>query len=310
MRIASLLSSATEIVYGLGLEERLVGVSHECDFPPEVLAKPRVSRTRADLSGLTSGQIDVSVRETTIRYGSVYELDHRLLRELRPDLVLTQELCEVCAVPSSLARDAAGLLGGEVDVLTLDVHDTQDLFRCIEAVGKATGVPERAARYVTQLRDRIEVVRNKVARNPRPTVLALEWLEPPFVPGHWVPEMVDLAGGTLLKGDANAPSRTASWSELEGMDPDVLLIMPCGFDLERTRAEAYRYSGPLVSTGRRAIAGGRAYVVDGSSYFSRSGPRIVDGIEILAALFHPDDAQGVELEGRVAEWRPGETVTQ
>lgn len=304
MRIASLLASATEIVCALGLEDRLVAISHECDFPPDVLDRPRVSRPRFDPTGLSSGAIDAAVRQAVAEHGGVYVLDDDALRAAAPDLILTQEVCDVCAVPTSLARRAAEILGSRPRVLSLDAHGIDDILRSIRAVGDATGAPARADRLVRALRRRLAAVQAGVAGAQRPRVLALEWLEPAFVPGHWGPEMIALAGGEDLFGRAEERSRSVAWEELEGTDPDVLLIVPCGYDLAAARAEAERHEDRLRTLAPRAIANGRAFVLDASAYFNRSGPRVVDGVELLAAAFHPERFPAMNLTGRLDVWRP------
>ncbi len=298
MRIASLLASATEIVYALGLGDALVAISHECDYPPEALGKPRVSRPRFDPAGLSSGEIDAAVRDAMARHGSVYVLDEERLRAVRPDLILTQAVCEVCAVPTTLARHAARVLGPGVRVVSLDAHTLAGVLDAIRGVGVAAGVADRAEAVVGALEARLERVRQAVAGARAPGVLAIEWLDPPFVPGHWVPEMIELAGGRPLAGAAGRPSRQASWDELAALDPDVLVVMPCGFGLSQARADARRHAAALARVAPRALAGAQAFVVDGSAYFNRSGPRVADGVEILAALLHPERVREVPLEGR------------
>jgi iron complex transport system substrate-binding protein len=270
-----LLPSATEIVCALGLEERLVGISHSCDYPSTVNNLPRLSRPRAKLEGLTSGEIDAAIRAAMRDYGSVYEIDVETLTALRPDLVLTQGICDVCAVPE---RQVLAAVDG-AQILTLDAHDLAAIFQSIRDVGCVTGVPARADKLIAEMQQRIDAVRDRVAGRLRPRVLALEWLDPPYVPGHWVPELVALAGGQLLAGTARRPSYRMEWPELRALDPDLVLIMPCGFSLAETRDEAQRYESEL-----RAI-GGRVHLLDASAYFSRSGPRVVDGLEILAEVF-------------------------
>jgi len=272
-RIVSLLPSATEIVCALGLEDRLVGISHSCDYPPSIAHLPRLSRPRADLDGLSSGEIDAAIRAAMRDYGSVYEIDIGAIRDLQPDLVLTQGICDVCAVPES--QVIAASIGSTI--LTLDAHDLAAIFASIRDVGCATGVSDRADELIEDMRRRIEAVRARVAGRGRPRVLALEWLDPPYMPGHWVPELVAAAGGELLAGTARKPSYRMDWSELRGLEPDILLVMPCGFNLQEAEREAVRHRQQL-----RAV-GGRVQLLDASAYFSRSGPRVVDGVEILAS---------------------------
>ncbi|HEV8380660.1 MAG TPA: cobalamin-binding protein [Gemmatimonadales bacterium] len=275
-RIVSLLPSATEIVCALGLEERLVGISHSCDYPPSVTCLPRLSRPRANLEGVSSGEIDAAIRAAMRDYGSVYEIDIEGLTALQPDLVLTQGICDVCAVPE---KQVVGDLGLGTRVLSLDAHDMAAIFTSIRDIGHATGTVAPAERLVADLQRRIAVVRTKVAGRPKPRVLALEWLDPPYVPGHWVPELVEAAGGELLAGTARRPSYRMEWADLQGLEPDVLLVMPCGFNLEETQREAVRHRRQL-----RAV-GGRVHLLDASANFSRSGPRVIDGLEILASTF-------------------------
>lgn len=277
MRIVSLLPSATEIVCALGLEDQLVGISHSCDYPPAVRKLPRLSRPRANLDGLTSGEIDAAIRAAMRDFGSVYEIDVEQLTALQPDLVLTQGICDVCAVPEK--QVLASVAGARV--LTLDAHDLAAIFHSIRSIGAATGTVERAEHLIGDMQRRIAAIRERVAGRPRPRVLALEWLDPPYMPGHWVPEMIEAAGGELLAGTARRPSFKMDWAALSSLHPDVLLIMPCGFDLLAAEREAIRHRTAL-----RAL-GGRVQLLDASSYFSRSGPRVVDGIETLAATIFP-----------------------
>ena len=301
-RIASLLPSATEIVCALGLEDRLVGISHSCDHPSPIRGKPRLTRPRFPLDGRTSGEIDAAVRQALREFGSVYEVDAERLAAVGPDLLLTQGVCEVCAVPTRDAAAAAAALASCPSVLALDAHDLAGVLDTIRLVGRAGGVPQRAERCVRDIERRIAAIQARVATRPAPRVLALEWLDPPFVPGHWVPEMVALAGGSLLRGAAGRPSFAVPWEELAGLDPDVLLVMPCGFDLVAARADADRYRPSLCAAAPRAIRSTRAYAVDANAHFSRPGPRIADGVELLAALLHPDVFPGAWLDGRAAVW--------
>jgi iron complex transport system substrate-binding protein len=236
-----------------------------------------LTRPRIDLSGLSSGEIDLAVRASLHEYGSVYEIDVNALIALEPDLILTQGICDVCAVPES--QVLASFAGTQV--LTLDAHDLAAIFQSIRDVGCATGALDRAVQLVADLQRRIDDVRGRVAGKTKPRVLAIEWLDPPYVPGHWVPELIAAAGGELLAGTARRPSYRLEWSELQELDPDVVLVMPCGFDLNETVREAARYGDKLRKLG------GRVQLLDASSYFSRSGPRVVDGLELLAAAIFP-----------------------
>ena len=288
MRIASLLASGTEIVAALGLEDQLVAISHECDYPAHVLDRPRVSRPRFDVAGLDSGAIDRAVRRAMAEHGSVYEVDGDALERLRPDVVLTQAVCEVCAVPTPGVRDVVSARDLPTEVLSLDAHTIEEILASILQVGRAAGAEARARSVVGELRRRLERVTTAVAGAPRPRVLAIEWLDPPFAPGHWVPEMITLAGGECLVGQAGSHSYQVGWGGLEGFDPDALVIMPCGYGIEASSSDADRHAEQLRRVAPRAVSDESAFVVDGSSYFNRSGPRVVDGVEILAGLLHPD----------------------
>jgi iron complex transport system substrate-binding protein len=315
-RIASFLASGTEIAVALGLQESIVAISHECDWPPDVLDRPRLSRPRFDPQGMDSGEIDSALRAAMAEHGSVYVVDEELLAEVRPDIVLTQAVCEVCAVPTPGVRALVERQQLGAEVVSLDAHTVQDILDSIVQVGAATGAVGQAADVVADLSARLAHVRAIAdaatatagdaaddatgdaatattgdaaddTASSRPRVLALEWLDPPFAPGHWVPEMIGIAGGENLVGAAGAHSTEISWDELRDLDPDVLIIMPCGYDLVATRADADRSAARLLSVAPRAIEAGRAFIVDGSAYFNRSGPRFVAGVEILAGLLHP-----------------------
>ena len=302
-RIVSLLASGTEIVEALGLGAHLVGISHECDHPPHLLDRPRVSRPRFDPSGLSSGEIDAAVRQAMFDHGSVYEIDGRILEALDPDIIITQAVCEVCAVPTGGVRELLGARGIEAEMVSLDAHTIEEILASLDQVARAAGRPDMSHEPAGSLRARLDAVREAVRGATRPRVLGIEWLDPPFAPGHWVPEMIDLAGGRSLIGEAGRPSREATWEEIEGLDPDALLIMPCGYGLAAARADADARAEALLRVAPGAIAGGRAWVVDASSYFNRSGPRFVTGVEILGGLLHPDRLPAPD-EDHAAVWTP------
>lgn len=302
LRIVSMLSSATEIVYALGLQDHLVAISHECDFPPEALSLPRASRSRFNPVGMTSGEIDAAVRRSMEEHGSVYEVDAEQLHELRPDVILTQAVCEVCAVPTGSVRDAVVSLGHQPEVVSLDAHTVDGILHSMLQVAEAVGRPERGAEIVGRLRQRIADVEERVSGRVRPEVLLLEWLDPPFAPGHWVPEMVERAGGINLLGRAGHRSEQIQWDDLTDMDPSFLLVEPCGYDLRDARVDADRHRERLMSIAGGAIRTGGAWLLH-SSYFSRSGPRIIDGIEVLARVLHPDRFSRTSLEGRAERWQ-------
>ena len=302
MRIASMLSSATEIVYALGLQDHLVGISHECDYPPQALRLPRLSRSRFDPAGMTSGQIDAEVRRCMLEHGSVYEVDVDALRRIQPDVILTQAVCEVCAVPTGSVNDAVAELSHPAAVVSLDAHTLEQILATLRQVADAAVQSARGEDAVARLTARLDRVRDAVADRPRSRVLALEWLDPPFAPGHWVPEMVQMAGGDNLVGTAGSHSLEIPWSQAEGLDPDRLLLVPCGYAMDRARQDADEARGRLRPLAASAIDAGRAAVGD-SAWFSRSGPRVVEGIEALAAWLHPD-AGLTAPPGRILEpWR-------
>lgn len=306
-RIVSLLASATEIVHGLELDDRLVGISHECDHPTALMDRPRLSRPRFDPAGMDSGEIDRAVRRAMAEHGSVYAVDADLLARLEPGLILTQAVCEVCAVPTPGVRETVGTLGLDADVVSLDAHTLDDILGTIHQVARAAGVADRGDRFAAALEGRLRAVSRAVADAERPRVLAIEWLEPPFLPGHWVPEMIDAAGGICVAGEAGRRSEETDWDALAGLDPDLLVVMPCGYGLAAARADADRYADRLLSVARRAVEEGRSFVVDASSYFNRSGPRVVDGVEILAGLLHPDRWPD-PIPPAAAPWRPGGSI--
>jgi iron complex transport system substrate-binding protein len=288
MRIASFLASGTEICVALGLQDSVIAISHECDWPPDVLDRPRLSRPRFDPSGMSSREIDGALRRAMQEHGSVYEIDEDLLTQLSPDIILTQAVCEVCAVPTPGIRDLVARRGMSANVVSLDAHTVQDIIDSIVEVGAVTDATGQAADVTADLQARIENVRHAVAGAGLPRVLALEWLDPPFAPGHWVPEMIEIAGGENLAGTAGSHSTQTTWGALKDLDPDTLIIMPCGYDLAATKRDADATRARLRDVAPRAIDSSRAYIVDGSAYFNRSGPRFVTGIEILAGLLHPD----------------------
>ena len=287
MRIVSLLPSATEILCALGLRDNLVGVTHECDYPPDVCSLPSVTITHIPTDA-SSAEIDGLVREQLKTRQALYSLKLDVLETLRPDLIVTQALCDVCAVAEDEVTAAACSLPGRPKVINLEPENFEDVLQCIQTVGEAAGVAERASEFIDKLRERVNAITSRHNEiKHRPGVALLEWLDPLFTSGHWSPELVAMAGGRELVGRAGARSRTLSWQELRDTEPDVLFIACCGFTIERTLEDL-----PLVESlpGWRdlpAVRSGRVYIVDGSAYFSRPGPRLVDSLEILAHALHP-----------------------
>ena len=280
MRIASLLPSATEIVCALGLENELVAVTHECDYPDSVRDKPVL--TRSVLSGASSGaEVDRHIRELVHEGSSIYALDAPLLEALHPDLILTQELCEVCAVSYPIVERAARRLGSSPQLVSLEPETIADVFENIRVVGGLAGRSAIAARVCDSLRRRVAAVEQRVAGRPRRRVVCLEWVDPPFNCGHWTPELVTIAGGDERLGVARHPAHAIDWQQLIDADPEVVVVMACGFSLERSLQEVESAGGHLDGLGADI------WVVDGNAFFSRPGPRLVDSIEIMAGILHP-----------------------
>ena len=300
MRICSLLPSATEIVYALGLGDQLYGVSHECDYPPEAAAKPTLIRSAFDQSSLSSLEIDHAVMERLRSGEGVYAIDQDLLRQAEPDLILTQELCDVCAVPYSEVKRAVDQLVSRPRLLPLSPSLLGDVLQDISRVGEATGREEQAGFLVRRLRERIDRVTSRTATAAeRPATFCLEWADPLYVAGHWIPEMVEMAGGIDGLGMKGKPSVQIKWERVIGYAPEVVILMPCGFDVERAVREM-----PLLTrlpgwSDLPAVQRGQVYAVNATAYFSRSGPRLVDGLELLAKILHPELFPG-PIPGEVA----------
>ncbi|HYU91428.1 MAG TPA: ABC transporter substrate-binding protein [Gemmatimonadales bacterium] len=281
MRVVSLLPAATEIVAALGGVGRLVGVSHECDFPPEVRSLPRVTRTRVD-PGMPSGAIDRAMAEAKRTGVSPVEVDVNLVAHLRPDLLIGQSVCDVCAVgEGELARLVTTLMPTPW-VVTLHAHTLDEVFLDIRKVGEALELRDEAEELEAGLRYRLRRVSVRAARLPKARVLVLEWLDPPYVAGHWVPDLVTLAGGQDVGSATGEPSRPRPWDELAALAPDVVVVALCGFDIPRAQAELAAVTDPQA----RALLGRRVEFLDGNAYTSRPGPRLVDAADILARLIH------------------------
>jgi len=288
LRICSLLPSATEIVFALGLGERLVGVTHECDHPPEAARLPAVTASTLGHGRRDSREIHRHIAGALHAGSSIYTLDQAQLERLDPDLILTQELCDVCAVSYREVERAVHRLEGRRTVLSLEPTTLGTILESVRQVGRAAGVADRAAALADDLRARLDAIAAAtagVAVGPR--VLALEWLDPPMAAGHWVPEMVRLAGGQNVLGLEGRPSERVEWVSIAAAAPEVVVLMPCGFALERTIEEHARAPRPPEWSGLPAVQGGQLYAVDGSAYFNRPGPRIVTGVRILAEILHP-----------------------
>lgn len=285
MRIVSLVPNATEILFALGAGDRVVGVSHECDWPEEARTRPILTGSALQ-PGMSAAEVDAAVSAQVGSGKSLYTLDEKRIAELAPDLIFTQELCPVCAVSTGQVEAATRPLPRCPELLSLDPNTLDDVFADIRRVGEATGLAERAEALVEGLRQRVAAVERAVAGRPRPRVAALEWLDPPFSGGHWVPEMIARAGGEDLFGEPGGPSRRLGWGDLRAADPDVLIAMPCGFDEAGAREQIALVAGRPEWSSLRAVREGRAFPVDANGCFSRPGPRLVDGIERLAEVFH------------------------
>lgn len=289
MRICSLIPGATEVVAALGLEHQLVGISHECDFPPSIHQVPVMIEPMVEAEHTTSGDIDQRVKELVASGQQLYRLKEDVFRQACPDLVLTQDLCHVCSVtPDQLTR-AMQSLQHQPDMLILSPTTLQDMIHDIERIGRAVGAAAKGTVLAAELQDRLERVRLRTENvGIRPRVVCLEWLDPLYVAGHWVPEMIDLAGGHNVLGSKDSPSYQTTWDEVAAARPDVIIVMPCGYSVDHTLNEL-RQVGPVQEAWQQAQTScSSMYIVDAGSYFSRPGPRLIDGVELLAAILHPD----------------------
>ena len=293
MRIASLLPSATEIVCALGLGDELVGVTHECDWPPEVIGKPVLTRSVHDLSTASSLDIHRLVSDSIHGGSSLYALDEDALEAAHPDLILTQELCQVCAVSYREVNEVARAIDAAITVVSLEPTSIEGILNTISTVGAMTDAEDEAVELVESLRTRLGIVETRVHERRKeghepPRIVGLEWLDPPFAVGHWVPEQIRRAGGWDLLGQDGEASRETDWLAVAEVDPEMLVLMPCGFHLAETVAEWGRTPQPIGWKQMEAVRRGNVFAVDGSAYFSRPGPRVFDGIELLAEIFDPD----------------------
>jgi iron complex transport system substrate-binding protein len=293
MRIVSLVPSSTEMLFALGLGSDVVGVTHECDFPPAARELPKVTRDVLP-PGLSSAQIDAAVKERTLGGQSIYELDVDRLEALQPDLIVTQALCAVCAVSYDDVREVAEQMVSHPRVISLDPKTVGEVMGDARTLAQATDAKDAAVELVRDASARIDRVRLAVRGARRPRVAALEWLDPPFVAGHWTPQLIEYAGGEDVLGFAGEHSEERSWNDVRAAQPDVVIAMPCGFDAELAYREAEMHREQLA-----ALGAGEIVAVDAAAYFSRPGPRIVDGLELLAHILHP------ELFGEA----PGEVLT-
>jgi iron complex transport system substrate-binding protein len=301
VRIVSLVPHATELLFALGLESEVIAVTHECDYPPAAQRLPRVTRDALP-QGLTAAQIDEAVRERTDRGESIYELDRRLLARLAPDLIFAQALCPVCAVSYDDVAALAQRIPSRPRVVSLDPQTFGETLTDVGRVGQLTERQQEASALAADAARRIEAVRRAVQGAARPRVVALEWFDPVYVGGHWTPQLVELAGGEDVLGRPGEPSERLDWPTVAAMRPEVVLAVPCGYDAERAQAEARAHTARLAGLGAR-----RVVALDASAYFSRPGPRLVSGLELLAHVLHPDrvpEAPAAALEVDVGALAP------
>jgi iron complex transport system substrate-binding protein len=308
LRIASLLPSATEIVCAIGLQDELVAVTRECDWPPSVLDKPVVTRSVHDLVAVGSREIHSRVTASMHGGSSLYELNEEALAASEPDLILTQELCHVCAVSYHDVNEVARRIDADITVVSLEPTSIEGIFNTITTVGAMAEVEDAAIDLVEALRERLGAVEQRVAKRrdagrPAARVVALEWLDPPFSVGHWVPEQIRRAGGWDLLGSDGEKAHPTTWEAVADVEPDILFLMPCGFHLAETVHEWARTDVPPWVAELPAVRRGAVFAMDGSAYFSRPGPRVIDGIEMLAEIM---DAEGFVDLAPTGAWTPVE----
>lgn len=300
-KIVSLLPAATEIVFALGLQDQLVGRSHECDFPDEVKSLPVCSEANfAD--GMSSAEIDVKVKELLADALSVYTVKREVIKQLSPDVVITQAQCDVCAVSlPEVAQALENYLEKSAQIISLQPNSLQDIFTDIQTVANVLGVTEEGERLLEDLSERVDLIRHKLKFiETKPTVACIEWLEPMMISGNWIPELVGVAGGTPILAQAGKHSAYVNWADIKAQDPDVIVLMPCGFSIERTMREVFILLQQDGFNDLIAVKNNRVYIADGNHYFNRPGPRIVDSVEILAEIINPKQfIFGYEGEGWV-----------
>lgn len=292
MRICSLVPGATEVVALLGLSHDLVGISHECDYPETIRHAPVVVKPTFDSAVMDSAAIDRQVRAQASSGQKLYEVNGQALIDARPDVILTQDVCHVCAVTAHQLEQTIATLPSRPQVLTLDPRSLKAVIDDVERIGQAVGEPARGRVLAESLSGRLRTVEGKHRSLPRPRVLCLEWLSPLYVGGHWVPEMVEIAGGQDVLGCAGQPSRQVSWQEVHAAAPQIVVLMPCGFSIERTVAELRHLCRTDHDWSQQLSLWPRTYIVDASSYFSRPGPRLVDGVELLGDIISGAVAAG------------------
>ena len=297
-RVVSLLPAATEIVCELGLFDCLVGVTHECNYPAGVERKPHVVRSAVDFAGMEPAQIDRVVAERMGRGLSLYEIDERLLAELSPELIITQDLCQVCAPSGNELSQALKSLDRQPQIVWCSPNSIADIEQNIRDIGAACQRTDEADLLIKSMNLRLNRIRDEVRNisGPLPRVLFLEWIDPPFCAGHWVPEMIEIAGGEPLFGRLHENSVRIAWEEIIDTEPEVIVLSPCGYDLQRTLQQSELLIDNPFWQKLPAVNNGRVYAVDADSYFARPGPRIVDGVELLAHIFHPKSSESKRVD--------------
>ena len=294
-RIVTFLPSATELIYSLGAEDRLFGVTHECNYPSDVKTKPRIITSSCDPASMSSKQIDDKICQLMTEGKEIYNLNEENLLNARPDLIISQDICEVCSAHTDHVKRAVDILEKKPDVYTMNPHDIDEILKSIEEISKKIDKEKEGASLVDSLRKRVRFVKDQ-AFEKIPRVAAIEWIDPFFTSGHWVPEMIEIAGGKNLISSEKMPSRKMQLEEIRDADPDVIVIMPCGFDVKRTIDE---YNKTLAENKEwnnlRVVKENNVYAVDANSYFSKPSLRTVTGIEILASIFHPEIFKGLEI---------------
>ena len=293
IKIASLLPSSTEIICALGLEKNLIGITHECDFPTSIMDRPHLTASRISHETMSSKEIDHAVRTQLDGHGSIYDLDENLLQELNPDLILTQELCDVCAVSYKTVQKAAKMYVADAKVVSLEPNTIEEIFENIKTVAELCGVKDKGIEVVEKLQNRLDKLQQNHSKlrnlnSELPKVFMLEWLEPPFSPGHWVPEQVEIAGGKCLMGNAGEKSITTTYDEIFESKPEIMVLIPCGYYTKDILRQIGNTEFPENWQEIPAVKNGEIWALDATSYFSRPAPRVVDGAEILAKIFHPD----------------------
>ncbi|MEZ5306297.1 MAG: cobalamin-binding protein [Pyrinomonadaceae bacterium] len=298
-RIVSLLPSATEILCALGLEGSIIAVTHECDHPAGIEKLPHITSSRLDGSTMSCAEIDHAVRSQLQGHGSIYNLDEKLLEELKPDLIVTQELCEVCAVNYQMVKASARTFAADARILSLEPMDIAGILENIQTVGEFCDVPGRATEVVAELTERVELLRSGAAgKTKRPGVFMLEWLDPPFSPGHWVPEQVELAGGYPLLGKNGQKSVVTTYEAIAESNPEFLMLIPCGFSVAEIKQRIVDTELPRFMETVDAVRNDNIWALNASAYFSRPGPRVVDGAEILKEIL--DNGQDARLDSNTA----------